>query len=150
MSEEEARPRSSSARRAWYEDGLRFACQPDCGKCCTRHGEYDYVYLEGDDVSRLASHFALSVEEFTAAYTLTDDGHTMLRMDGPDCPFLDGTRCTVYGARPAQCETFPFWPENLKKRATWVELATFCPGIGRGELVPASAIRTQLRGRRAP
>jgi Fe-S-cluster containining protein len=69
-------------------------------------------------------------------------------MDGPDCPFLDGSRCSVYGARPAQCETFPFWPENLKTKKRWNELASFCPGIGRGDFVPVETIRAQLRGRR--
>lgn len=137
-----------AARRTWYEDGLRFACQPDCGKCCTRHGDYDYVYLEGDDVPRLAAHFDLPVEEFLLRHTKIDEGHTILRMDGPDCPFLDGSRCSVYGARPAQCETFPFWPENLKNKKRWDELASFCPGIGQGDFVPVETIRAQLRGRR--
>ena len=62
-------------------------------------------------------------------------------------PFLEGARCTVYEARPSQCGTFPFWPENLKSRADWDELGTFCPGIGQGDLIPLHAIREQLRGR---
>jgi Fe-S-cluster containining protein len=141
-------PPATGAKRApWYAEGLRFACQPDCGKCCTRHGEYDYVYLEKDDVHRLAAHFEMTVRAFRAKWTKKDGGHTILRMDGPDCPFLDGTRCTVYGARPAQCGTFPFWPENVKTQASWNELATFCPGVGQGDFIPLHVIREQLRGR---
>ena len=136
-----------AGRRAWYADGLRFACQPGCGKCCTRHGEYDFVYLEREDVARLASHFNVPVKEFRARWTKKDDGHTILRMDGPACPFLDGTRCTVYDARPAQCGTFPFWPENLKSRAGWDELGRFCPGVGKGDFVPLHVIRASVRGR---
>ena len=139
--------RAPAKRRAWYADGLRFACQPDCGKCCTRHGEYDYVYLEGDDVARLAAHFNLSIEAFVAQWTKQDDGHTILKMEGPACPFLDGARCSVYGARPAQCSTFPFWPENLKRREAWDELGAFCPGVGKGDFVPLHVIRESLRGR---
>jgi Fe-S-cluster containining protein len=134
-------------RSAWYAEGVRFACQPDCGKCCTRHGEYDYVYLERDDVARLADHLNMPMGAFRARWTKQDDGHTILKMDGPACPFLDGARCSVYEARPGQCSSFPFWPENLKSRERWDELATFCPGVGQGDFVPLHTIRAQLRGR---
>lgn len=134
-----------SGRQAWYAEGVRFTCQPDCGKCCTRHGEYDYVYLEREDVHRLASHLKLAVSTFRARWTQKDEGHTVLKMDGPACPFLDGARCTVYEARPAQCGSFPFWPENMKSRENWDELATFCPGVGQGDFVPLDTIRAQLR-----
>ena len=139
-----------SARRPWYAAGLRFACRPDCGRCCTRHGEYGYVYLDRGDVRRLAAHFELDVKAFRSRFTKRDDGHTVLTMDGPACPFLDGSRCTVYGARPSQCRTFPFWPENLRTPARWEELATFCPGIGEGEIVPLHVIREELRSRPEP
>lgn len=142
-------PGVNAAPLPWYRDGVRFACQPDCGKCCTRHGEYDYVYLETDDVSRLAAHFDLPVGEFRARFTRQDDGHTVLTMDGPACPFLAGSRCSVYEARPSQCGTFPFWPENLKTRAGWNDLATFCPGVGKGELIPLQVIRDNLSGRKS-
>lgn len=87
----------------------------------------------------------MSLAGFLATWTRKDDGHTVLRMDGPACPFLDGTRCSVYAARPKQCATFPFWPENLKSREGWAELATFCPGVGRGDFVPLHVIRESLR-----
>ena len=131
----------------WIKRGLRFECQPDCGKCCTRHDTYGYVYLERDDVERLASHFDVTVDEFRARWTKKDDGYTVLKMDGPACPFLEGARCTVYQARPGQCGSFPFWPENLKTRAAWGELGGFCPGVGQGDFVPLQLIREQLRGR---
>jgi Fe-S-cluster containining protein len=140
-------PNGSAKRPVWYAEGVRFACQPDCGKCCTRHGDYDYVYLERDDVRRLAAQLKLTITAFRARWTRRDDGHTILKMDGPACPFLDGSRCAVYDARPRQCGSFPFWPENLKTRAQWDELATFCPGIGKGDFVPLHAVRAQLRGR---
>ena len=109
-------------RDPWYADGVRFECQPDCGKCCTRHGEYDYVYLERDDVERLADHFNLTVPEFRARWTKKDDGHTVLKMDGPACPFLEGTR---------------------------EDLSTFCPGVGADELIPLHVIRERLLGQKS-
>jgi len=51
------------------------------------------------------------------------------------CRFLDPVtkkRCLVYEARPAQCRTWPFWPENMNARAWDREVVAFCPGVGKG------------------
>ena len=137
-----------SSRRPWYASGLRFTCRPDCGRCCTRHDDYSYVYLDRDDVLRLAAHLETTTKEFRARWTRKDDGHTVLRMDEAACPFLDGVRCTVYGARPSQCASFPFWPENQRTPARWEALSSFCPGIGEGEVVPLHVIRDQAGTKR--
>ena len=120
------------AERPWYANGLRFACRPDCGRCCTRHGEYDYVYLEREDVARLSAHFAMSPNAFRQRYTKKDEGHTVLKMDGPACPFLEGFRCSVYDARPKQCRTFPFWPENLGAARDGRRCHPSAHGVGEG------------------
>lgn len=134
-------------RAPWYASGLRFECQPDCGRCCTRHGDYGYVYLEEGDLRSLAAHFGLSVAEYRRRFTRREDGWTVLRIEGEACPYLDGARCTVYEARPTQCRTFPFWRTNLRTPAAWESLATFCPGIGRGEVVRLHRIRDAASGR---
>ncbi len=126
--------------RKWYARGLCFTCQPGCGRCCTNHDDYAQVYLEGDDLPRLAAHFELSDEAFRRHYTALDDGFVVLAAEAPDCPFLDGDRCTVYEARPTQCRTFPFWPEHLTSRGAWEAVAHFCPGIDRGERHPLAMI----------
>jgi hypothetical protein len=141
VSEQLAPPRRSTARRPWYVEGLRFDCVPDCGACCTRHGDYDYVYLDPGDADRLAAALGLDRDAFLEKHAAEDEGYLILRMDGPDCPFLRGTACTVYAGRPNQCRTFPFWRENLKSRAAWERLSAFCPGIGAGEVHAADEIR---------
>jgi Fe-S-cluster containining protein len=128
----------------WYASGLCFECQPDCGACCTNHGDHEYVYLEDEDVDALARHFDLDVGEFKKRFTFVEDGWVALRMDAPDCPFLDGKRCTVYAARPTQCRTFPFWTDNLRSRTRWESLSEFCPGIGRGGRRSLERIRGDL------
>ena len=76
----------------WYAEGLQFECQPECGACCTNHGKYAYVYLTPDDLIQLSALLELSPEEFLAAHTDLDEDHIVLKMDQPNCPFLDGLR----------------------------------------------------------
>ena len=134
-------PRRSTARQPWYAEGLRFACVPDCGACCTRHGDYDFVYLDPGDVDRLAAALGLARDAFFERHVVEDDGYLALRMNGPDCPFLRGSGCGVYESRPNQCRTFPFWRENLRSRTTWERLRSFCPGIGSGDVHAVETIR---------
>ncbi len=117
----------------FYENGLKFECQGS-GKCCTSRGSYGYVYLTLADRKRFAAHFKLTTAAFTRKYCDKHDGHIHLKAPGADCAFLEGKRCGVYAARPSQCRTWPFWPENLTAKAWTKEVATFCPGVGKGKL----------------
>jgi Fe-S-cluster containining protein len=61
-----------------------------------------------------------------------------------DCIFLrsfGGTRqCAIYSVRPAQCRSWPFWPENLSSPEAWNRAALRCPGINRGRLYTCEEI----------
>jgi Fe-S-cluster containining protein len=138
--------RRQATRQPWYAGGVRFQCVPDCGHCCTRHDEFAYVYLERDDVKELARFLGLPIVDFRRLWTFEEDGHTALRIEGDACPFLEGSRCAVYRARPRQCRVFPFWREFLASRESWEALGVFCPGIGQGPLIPAETITSRSRG----
>ncbi len=112
----------------WYKDGLRFQCT-ECGKCCTGSG--GYVYLSSEDIARLAHYHQLSDEQFCKKYTRFVEG-TYALLDRPgagDCIFLKENRCSVYGARPTQCRTFPWWIDHVCSKEAWEEAAKRCEGI---------------------
>lgn len=132
------------------ELGLRFACTM-CGNCCT--GPAGYVLVSEPEIDALADRFALDREEFLAEYTHTTPRGLSLNEreteHGLDCVFLDRETipgkavCGVYEDRPAQCRTWPFWPENLRSREAWKRAARRCPGMNQGTLVEPQQIRIQ-------
>jgi len=148
MTTRRRRTKTDAAGEPWYAAGLQFECQPDCGACCSNHDDYAYVYIQSAEAERLAEFLELKLEEFLERYAAVDEDELILRMDQPDCPFLDGSRCTVYPVRPLQCRTFPFWVENLNSRRAWRRLARFCPGIDQGGIHDLLTIQDDLASRK--
>lgn len=96
-------------------------------------GAYGYVYLDLADRRRMAQLLGLPTGTFTRKYCDKTNGWFHLKDPEKDCLFLDGKRCSVYEARPTQCRTWPFWPENMDAKVWQEEVASFCPGIGKGK-----------------
>jgi len=133
----------------WYADGLRFSCT-GCGACCLIEG---HVWVDKEEIARLAEHLELSTDDFGAKY-LRRIGrkYSLIEIRSRDdstkkaCVFWDG-RCTVYDARPRQCRTFPFWHENLESPETWQEAAELSPGVNTGRLYQLVEIENLTRGK---
>ena len=124
--------------------GMRFACQ-SCGGCCRSRGRFHYVYVSLPERRRLARCLHLSVRTFTVRYCNKTEGFFHLRSSGRDCVFLEGNRCRVHCARPEQCRTWPFWPENMPPRVWRRDIAAKCPGIGQGPRIAPRKIEDCLR-----
>ena len=93
----------------------------------------------------MAQSLGLSTYEFTKTYCTTTDGVSHL-IDGEDghCQFLKNKRCTAYEGRPTQCRTWPFWPETMDAKVWQKEVASFCPGVGKGPLISPEEIKKQI------
>ena len=138
----------------WYANGLRFTCT-QCGNCCT--GPPGYVWFTEDELVAMAEHVGLSEDDFMNCYARKVRGRRTLNevktRYGYDCVFLSRTEegqatCSLYSARPAQCRTWPFWPENLRTPSDWARAGRNCPGIdngngGAGRLYGIDQIRIQ-------
>ncbi len=124
------------------EKGLRFQCQGS-GQCCVARGSYGYVYMTIHDRRRMAKLLKLKTQVFTRTYCKRDGEYYYLNDSKKQCRFLEGTRCSVYEARPNQCRSWPFWPEHMNARA-WSEVAKYCKGVGRGPLFSPDHIQAIL------
>lgn len=114
--------------------GLRFECQRGCVACCDQKG---YVYVTDDDVARAARYLGLTESQFRGKYIYQTKLRQRLRTprDQRQCHFLVHGGCSIHPAKPLQCRAFPFWPELVENRDQWNQTATWCPGIGTGQLV---------------
>jgi len=139
------------SNKEWFEDGLRFECTL-CGACCT--GPPGYVAFTRAEAEAIASAIGVSVDALYRDYAheLPGVGWSLRELKtkhGLDCVFLDRASqpgkavCSVHSVRPAQCRTWPFWPENIENERAWRRTAKSCEGIGQGDFVPVEAIRIQ-------
>jgi uncharacterized protein len=79
----------------------------------------------------MALFLQISLKEFMRLYTRrVGQRYSLLESKKSyDCIFLKEKKCRVYGARPTQCRTYPFWPHILRSEASWEETAHTCEGI---------------------
>ncbi len=124
---------------------LRFQCT-QCGGCC-KGGTDHYVHLLAKEAERIRKYLGLTENWFRRRYLrCLNDELILVSEPGGNCVFLqtDG-HCRVYRARPLQCKTYPFWPENLSSRRSWERESHRCEGIGRGHEIPVELIRITLQ-----
>lgn len=131
----------------WYRDGLKFTCTR-CGACCT--GTPGYVWVGPVEIARIADYRGETVEEFSSRFVRqVGRRYSLIEKPNNDCVFWDARiGCTVYEARPNQCRTWPFWPENLESPEDWDQVRSLCPGSGKGqwfslEEIESAAVRTK-------
>lgn len=135
----------SKTSESWWKEGVRFECQGS-GQCCTSHGEYGFVFMTKEDRQRMARFLKMRTSDFTKKYCDISNHFYHLKEDpqNPDCQFLVNKRCSVYSARPTQCRTWPFWPEVMNAKTWKKEIASFCPGVGKGKVITAEVIEKNI------
>jgi Fe-S-cluster containining protein len=134
-----------------HQCGLRFECR-QCSSCCS--GGPGYVWLSEADINLLANHLNLSVDTFiqrSCRFVEVEGGKALSLRERKnyDCIFLENGRCSVYEARPAQCRRYPFWEEIIATEEAWKAEQRYCPGVGKGDLVPPEAITDAILELRA-
>jgi len=131
-------PRHPDEEPEWYASGLTFHCTR-CGDCCS--GTAGHVWFTVPELEQMSRYLGLLPFEFLRRHARKVEGRYSLNeapgARGLECEFLRRdpvtglVSCAIYPVRPAQCRTWPFWPESLHSRASWRAAAAECPGIGR-------------------
>jgi hypothetical protein len=99
-----------------------------------------------EDRRRMAAVLGMPTRDFTRKFCVQEDGIWKLKDEpGGDCTFLKNKRCSVYEGRPTQCRTWPFWPEAMNAKTWTNEIASFCPGVGKGKVWSAEEVEIQLK-----
>jgi hypothetical protein len=87
------------------------------GYCCYRL-EGSVLLLDGDDINRLARHFAISDGEVRKRYLENRKNTFKVKEDGA-CIFQSSDkmikRCTIHPVRPRQCRMFPYDDIAIRK-----------------------------------
>jgi hypothetical protein len=100
-----------------------------CAECC----RVTEVQLVDRDVEHLARYLGLRPQKFLEEYTMRNKDEELIlrRTEKEGCVFLQGNECTVYDARPGNCEKFPHLLRgagSLESRMwEFVDRATYCP-----------------------
>lgn len=112
---------------------IGFSCTR-CGDCCREGGGDDnLVMVSPAEIRAIAAFSGLPegdiAEPYPESVNLPGDrivtfGRVLRRVRGR-CPFLSGSSCTVYPARPAICRTYPFMLDGSVLRVFP------CRGLGR-------------------
>ena len=134
--------------KPWYSHGVRFECQPECGKCCDQPG--GVVFLAKHDAERLAKHHDMEVQSWLDRdCTRSQNGRYVLRSREDDgiCIYLNEDKsCSVYKAKPDQCSAFPWWNENMVSNRSWHKTVQLCPGLRQtnSKVIPLPVIEDNL------
>lgn len=135
-------------KQKFYDNGLFFGCH-GCGNCCKR--ETGWVEMTRAEMSAAAEFLKMDEPQFLAAFVATRDDHKYYLKNRADkaCIFLsEDNLCNIYNYRPMHCQTFPFWPENLKNESRWQTVSANCMGIGSGKFYSYTDIRNLIRQQR--
>lgn len=134
--DENLRFRKHLKSHEWVERQFRRAAEEvhseiDCRQCaeCCRVTEVELVER---DIQHLAKFMGLREKEFLEQYTMQgSEGELILKRTEKGCVFLDGNECTIYEARPGNCEKFPHLLKGSgsipSRMWQFVDRATYCP-----------------------
>ncbi len=117
------------------QDGFNFtfdttACNTCEGKCCT--GESGNIFVSLSEIKAIVSLLDIDENSFREQHLVKKGYKYSLQEkivgNSHDCIFYsrESNGCTIYQARPQQCQTFPFW-DYFKNNIE--ELKEECPGI---------------------
>ncbi len=98
-----------------------------CANCCKNYSPR----FKTPDIKRISKYLGMKEGDFIETYLFLDDEGDYVTKSKP-CPFLGADNyCSIYDARPSDCQRFPYTDEDvlLKRPAITLKNSTFCPAV---------------------
>lgn len=99
----------------------------NCAACCKNYSPR----FKTPDIKRISKYLGLKEGTFIDTYLQIDEEGDYVLQTKP-CPFLGTDNyCSIYEARPSDCQRFPYTDEDilLKRQALTLKNASFCPAV---------------------
>ncbi|HEU0111408.1 MAG TPA: YkgJ family cysteine cluster protein [Flavisolibacter sp.] len=96
-----------------------------CAACCKNYSPR----FKTPDVKRISKYLGMKESSFIEAYLRVDEDGDFVVKASP-CPFLGADNfCSIYEARPSDCQRFPYTDEDvfIKRQKLTLKNASFCP-----------------------
>jgi Fe-S-cluster containining protein len=102
------------------------------------------VWVRIEDMHQIAEFLKIRFRDFVRQYVRKiGTRYSLIEKSNQDCVFYD-SGCTIYPVRPGQCQTFPFWKENLENPGSWQKTAKDCEGMNQGRVYSEEEIDALL------
>jgi hypothetical protein len=98
-----------------------------CGNCCKGYSPR----FKTPDIKRIAKHLKMKDGDLINQYLRVDEEGDYVMRSTP-CSFLGADNyCSIYEARPSDCERFPYTDEDviLKRPNITLKNSSFCPAV---------------------
>ncbi len=99
----------------------------ECGNCCKGYSPR----FKTTDIKRIAKYLKIKDGDLINNYLRVDEEGDYVMRSAP-CSFLgDDNMCSIYDARPSDCERFPYTDEDvlIKRQTLTLKNSTFCPAV---------------------
>jgi len=101
--------------------------------------------LTAKDVRRVTRATRLKPDQFSVGLQASFPYKRRMRKIGGKCVFLQGTRCTIYRARPLICRFYPFYLCRSEDGLLHIGFDSTCSGIGSGRIRDLEFFRGLVR-----
>jgi Fe-S-cluster containining protein len=115
-----------------YPANLRWICVRCTNSCRDLLGRRRNILLTPNDIKRITDAAKLTAQEFSISSRSPVPYNRMMKKRGGRCFFLQGSRCSIYGARPLVCRFYPFFLRPAGDDAFEIGFDPSCSGMGKG------------------
>ena len=117
-----------------YPGHIRWTCIRCGNSCRALPPRRRNILLTDGDIKRIVSANGRESEDFSVPSRARAPYRRRMRKLRGRCIFLEGSRCSIYKARPLICRFYPFSLDVSEERELEIGLDPSCQGVGKGKV----------------